>query len=275
MFDLMSVHFTKIKLCQPRPVRAVRRFGLDQFQPVRGRFAGGGSCRAQIGQPFQVPTDTFELQFQSVGRLAHIPHSPITCAPLPPGKHGFNFTPDRTEQPIRSEGRRVQLLAPAGLAQNPVGHAVLPAPFAAGLTPISLVGHDHFLIALDHVFKFLAVMHVGRRQRHLPDQRVGFVHRDMRLVTVMGLAFFHRVTRAVITAGFISLRRGTARGLQQRRIDQRAGFQNQALGLQLPVDQAQQVFVQAVFPQPLAEAHQRGLIRHGVLQTQTNETAPT
>jgi hypothetical protein len=112
----------------------------------------------------------------------------------------------------------------------------------------------------------------GRTQRHSSDQRVHFIHGDVRLVTVMGLGFFHRIARLAITAGGIALRRRAARGLQQRRIHQRAGFQNQSFGLQLPVDQAQQVFVQTVCPQPLAEAHQRGFIRHGVLQTQTDET---
>ena len=164
----MSVHLKKIKWCWLRPLRAVRRSGFDRFQPTGGHFVNFGSRRAHIHQPFQVPTDAFELQFQSVGFVPHIAYPPITCAPLPPGKDGFNFTPDRTEQPVGPHRCRAQLLPSAGLAQNPVGHAVLPAPFAAGLAPIGLVGHDHFLVALDHVFKFLAVMHVGRRQRDLP-----------------------------------------------------------------------------------------------------------
>ena len=63
------------------------------------------------------------------------------------------------------------------------------------------------------------------------DQRVGFIHRHMRLVTVMRLALFHRVTRVAVTAGFIFLGRRAARRLQQRRVHQRAGLQNQALVL--------------------------------------------
>ncbi len=271
----MSVHFTKVKLCWPCRLEAIQHSDFGRFQPTGGRFWGFDSCRTQIGQSFQVPTNAFELQFQPVGFAPHIAHPPITCAPLPPSKNGFNFTPDRTEQPVCPHRRRTQLLSAAGLAQNPVSHTVLTAPFAPGLAPIRLVSHDHFLVALDYVFKFLAVMHVGRRQRHLPDQRVGFIHGDMRLVTVMGLAFFHRVTRVAIAAGLIALRRCAAGRLQQRRIHQRAGFQNQALGLQLPVDHRQQVFVQAVFAQPLAEAHQCRFIRHGVLQTQTDKAPPT
>src|SRR5271163_3915051 len=135
----MSVHFTKLKLCWPRSWRAVPRSGFDRFQQTGGCFVSSDSCRAQIDEPFEVPTDAFELQFQPVGRLAHIPHPPITGAPLPPGKYRFNLTPDRTEQPVRPHRRRAQLLPPAGLAQNPVGHAVLPAPFAPRLAPISLV----------------------------------------------------------------------------------------------------------------------------------------
>lgn len=268
------MHFTKIKLCWPRLVRAVLRSGLDRFQPAGGRFEGDRSCRAQIGQPFQFLTDAFELQFQTVGPLAHIPYSPITRAPLPPGKDRFNLTPDRTKQLVDLHCCRAQFFPAAGLAQNPVGHTVFRAPFVAGLTPIGLVGHDHFLVTVNHVFKSLAVMHVGGRQCHLPDQCVVFTHRHMRLVTIMRLALFRSVTGVPIAAGFICLCGRAARGLQQRRIHQRAGLQNQAFGLQLPVDQAQQVFVQLVFAQPLAEAHKRGLIRHGVLQAQADKAPP-
>jgi hypothetical protein len=97
----MSAHFPKLKLPQPRPLRAFRRSGFDPFQPADRRFVGPGSCRTQIGQSFQVPTDAFELQFQPVGRLAYIAHPSIAGAPFPPGKDRFNFTPDRTEQPVR------------------------------------------------------------------------------------------------------------------------------------------------------------------------------
>jgi hypothetical protein len=51
--------------------------------------------------------------------------------------------------------------------------------------PIGFVGHHHFLVALHHGFKFLAVMHVGAGQRNLPDQRVCFIHRHMHLVTIV------------------------------------------------------------------------------------------
>jgi hypothetical protein len=63
----MSAHFTKIETCWPRPLQAVEQSGLSRFEPIRRRWARGFSCCAQIGQPFQVPTDTFELQFQPVG----------------------------------------------------------------------------------------------------------------------------------------------------------------------------------------------------------------
>ena len=154
----MSVHFTKIKLCWPRSLRAVAHSCLDRFPPVGRRFVGRGSCRAQSHQSFQIPTDTFELQFQTIARLPQISYSPITGAPLPPGKHGFNLTPDRTEQTVRPHRRRAQLLPTAGLAQNPVGHAVFPAPFAPGFTPIRLVGHDHFLVA---VFTAGSMIHIA------------------------------------------------------------------------------------------------------------------
>lgn len=92
----MSLQFTKVKLSWPHSLRVVHRTGLDRFRTAGGRFVGLGSCRVQIEQTFQVPTGAFELQFQPVGPLAHIPHSPITRASLPPSKHGYNLTVDRT-----------------------------------------------------------------------------------------------------------------------------------------------------------------------------------
>src|SRR5476649_2481283 len=102
----MLSYFTKVKMCQPRPLRAVDRSGFGRFQPACVRFEGDRSCDAQVGQPFEVPTDALELQFQPVGFTAHIPHPPVTRAPLPPPKHFLNLTADRTEQSVYSQGRR-------------------------------------------------------------------------------------------------------------------------------------------------------------------------
>src|SRR5208282_1433574 len=140
----MSSYFTKVKLSWPRLLRAVERPDFGWVQPTGGRSGLRGSCRAQIGQPFQIPTDAFELQFQPVGFVPHIPHPPVARRPLPPAKHFFNLAPDRTEQPVDPHTRRAQLFPTAGLAQNPVGHTVLPAPLTSGPAPIRLVGHDHF-----------------------------------------------------------------------------------------------------------------------------------
>src|SRR5665647_2066085 len=126
----MSSHFTKEKIWWPSPLRVVDHSGFGRLQPTGGRCGRGLSCAAQVGQPFQVPTDAFELQFQSVGGASHIPHPPVARAPLPPPKHFFNLTPDGTEQPVDPPRRRTQLLPSAGLAQNPVGHLVAATPFA-------------------------------------------------------------------------------------------------------------------------------------------------
>ena len=177
---------------------------LTGFQPVGGRLVDCGSDCAHIGQAFQFPTDTFELQFQPVGlrptyALAGNP------PPLPPGKHGFNLTPDRTEQSVRPDRRRAQLLAAAGLAQNPVGHAVLPTPFAPGFTPIRLVGHHHFLVALNRVFKFLAVCTLAAVRVTCrinvcvcPPRRAPCNHN--------GAGLFQHIAGVAITAGGIALR---------------------------------------------------------------------
>src|SRR5487761_2585308 len=158
----MAPTFFNVKMVYRTESRSALSPRCRSFSPVGERWGCDDSCRTQIGQAFQVPTDTFELQFQSVGLVPHIPHSPVARAALPPTKHLLNLTPDRTEQPVHSHIRVLQLFPSAGLAQNPVGHAVPTTPHAAFPTPIRLVGHDHFLIALHHVLKLLAVMHAGR-----------------------------------------------------------------------------------------------------------------
>src|SRR5580698_10849692 len=129
----MLTDFTKGKLSWTCPLRAPDSPGFGRFQSAWRPSGHCGSCDRQIDHSFQVPTETFELQFQPVGFLAHIPHPPITRAALPPAKHLLNLTANRTEQPVGPHRRWPQLLAPAGLAQNPVGHAAFCAPLAAGL----------------------------------------------------------------------------------------------------------------------------------------------
>jgi hypothetical protein len=89
-FDFLNCvfpYFSKLKLTWPRLLKVVDRSGFDQFQPIGRRFWRGLSCHAQIGQPFQIPTPPFELQFQPVMCLPHMPHPPAVCAPPPPPKH--------------------------------------------------------------------------------------------------------------------------------------------------------------------------------------------
>src|SRR5271154_1727084 len=112
---------------------------FHRFVPPVPRSGRWFSCRGQTDQPFQVPTDAFELQFQAVGFMAHIPHAPVARAALPPAKHFLNLTTDRTEQPVGADRRRSQLLPTARFAQDPVRHTLPPAPFAPGPAPIRLV----------------------------------------------------------------------------------------------------------------------------------------
>ena len=62
----MLSHFTKIKLSWPIRKRAIDRPDFRRWEPVARHLPRRLSWSAQIGQPFQVPTDTFELQFQPV-----------------------------------------------------------------------------------------------------------------------------------------------------------------------------------------------------------------
>src|SRR6266550_819594 len=145
---MLLTFFNVKKVCRPESGAAL----VDHrrtFSPGDGRLGPGFSGRAQRGQPFQVPTDTFELQFQPVAFAPHISYPPVTRATLPPAEHFLKLTPDRTEQPVGPHRRVPQFFAATGLAQNPVGDFVSATPFTAGLTPISLVGHDHFLVAVN------------------------------------------------------------------------------------------------------------------------------
>lgn len=116
----MSPTFFNAKMVYRTEGRGAFAPRCRSFSPIGGRLRPEFSGRAQIGQPFEVPTDALELQFQSVGFVSHIPHPPVACAPLPPAEHLFNLAPDRTEQPVRPEGRRAQLLSPAGLGKIPL-----------------------------------------------------------------------------------------------------------------------------------------------------------
>jgi hypothetical protein len=241
------------------------------------RLSGSGSgfsCFAQGGQPFEVPGNAFELQFQPVARQPQVAHPPVAGGALPPAEDLFNLGADGAQEPVGPQGRSRQLLSAHGLAQDAVGDPVFSAPLAASSAPIGLVGHHHFLVAPHHGVKPAAVMHVGAGQRDGADKGVGLVHRRMGLVAVVGLPSLGGEASLAIAAGFIPLGRSPAGGLQQRRIHQGAGLEDQPLLLQLPVDQAQQLFVQAVLAQPLAKAHQGGFIRHRILQSQADESTP-
>ncbi len=55
------------------------------------------SCSSQVGPAFEVPTDAFEFQFQPVAFSSHIPHPPVTEAPLPPAKDPFYAAAHRAQ----------------------------------------------------------------------------------------------------------------------------------------------------------------------------------
>ena len=259
-------------LAQATGLSAVLRF-------YRLARRGGHSERdfsgpAQSGQSFQVPTDAFELQFEPVGVPAHIAHAPVTRTTLPPAKYFLNPTTHPAQALVALHLLGEQFGPAMWSAQNAVGDGLFRQPPAAGLAPIGLVGHHLGLIARHDFFKATAVMHVGGAQPHAADQGVGLVGRDMRLVTVVGLAALGSESGVAIAATLISFGRRAPRGGQQRRIHQGAGFQDQPLLFQLPVDQPQELLVQAMLPQARPETHQSGFIRHLVLQTQSHKTPP-
>jgi hypothetical protein len=68
----MSLSFTHGKSSWPRRRRAIARPDFDRLELVAGHLTHRFSCRTQIGQPFQVPTHTFEFQLQPVGFMAII-----------------------------------------------------------------------------------------------------------------------------------------------------------------------------------------------------------
>jgi hypothetical protein len=90
MFDLMTASLFNEKLAW-QPARSGglnRRCGC--FCPRGGRSVRSVSCSGQIHQPFEVPTDAFELQFQSVGIASDVAHAPVARATLPPAEDFFN-----------------------------------------------------------------------------------------------------------------------------------------------------------------------------------------
>ena len=68
----MSPTFFSVKKICPTENRGAGAPGFQSFSPGTGRWRHDFSGRTQGGQPFQVPTDAFELQFQPVGFAPHI-----------------------------------------------------------------------------------------------------------------------------------------------------------------------------------------------------------
>lgn len=157
---MLRVYFN-LKFPRLARLRLASETSFRRFPPVSGRWRRITSYRFQSGQPFQVPTDIFRLQLQSVGLSHHISNPALARAPLPPAEHLFNLAPDRTEQPVGLLRTGQQFFPGQRSAQDAVDYALPGTPFPPIPAPIRLVRHDNILVATDSRLKFPALMHVG------------------------------------------------------------------------------------------------------------------
>jgi len=232
------------------------------------------SSRRHVRPTFQVPTNAFEFQLQSIAFSTHVSDPSVSDAPLPPAKDFLYPAADRTEQLVDSQSSFAPLPAATGFAQDAIGHSVLTAPLTVLVAPIGFVGHDHLFVACNYALKLPAVVHAGFGQTYFTNKSVRFIHRHVRFVTVVRCSFLDGVVGVAVAAFIVFIGWRSSGGLQQRRVGQGAGLEYQSFPLQLLVDQSQQLLVQAMFNQPLAEANQSRFIGHGLFKTKSDKLAP-
>jgi hypothetical protein len=128
---------------------------------------------------------------------------------------------------------------------------------------ITLVGPDRCLRAVQEFVPDLAVMHLGRRGlQAVHDAAVG-IHADMRLhAEIPVVALLRRRHLGIAGLGFVLGRR---RRIDDRRVDQRARAQGDALVGKVTVHLGEQLLRQLMLLQQVAEVEDRGLVRDPVV----------
>lgn len=134
---------------------------------------------------------------------------------------------------------------------------------------------EGILVALHQRVGGQAVADIGAGQDRAAHQVGAEVDREMRLVAEeAALAAPGEAGVRVERRDFaLALRRAGDRGLHQRRVDQRAGLQHQALGVELAVQLGEERLGEAPLGQSPTEAAERGLVRRAVIQPEAAEAA--
>ena len=98
---------------------------------------------------------------------------------------------------------------------------------------VSAIAPHAGLVAVKNIVDHTAIMHIGRSRRHRVDNLRIAVHADMRLQAKIPLIAFLGLMHLRIALAIFVLGRG--RSVDDRRIDDRAGADLEALGLKVPM----------------------------------------
>ena len=115
------------------------------------------------------------------------------------------------------------------------------------------------LLAMQQIGQQVHVRHVGRSRGHRVNVALLRIHPDMRLQPEVPLVALLRLVHRRIALPSLVLGRG--RSMDDGRIDDRAGLDADALGLQMYVHRLQHQAAQFVLLQQMPEAQHRRLIR--------------
>ena len=128
------------------------------------------------------------------------------------------------------------------LPGDPVDEAAPFERLAQSLAVIGPVGEKALLVALDQRFAQTGIVHIGRGHLGLTNEAALLVHRQMRLVTEIGLvALAGETSLGIARIDAAALIRTSDRAGDYGRVDQRAAFDDKAERVELAVDLGQQL----------------------------------
>src|SRR5512144_1679328 len=218
-----------------------------------------GRLRASSGQrqrTLEVDGGAQQLQMAGVAAEPDVADATEAVTAFHDPEAALDGGTDRGDRLVEPALPRLQRL----VAGRPVHQAVVDAGLgqsgAQGLRSVGLVAVDGALGALDQRRRRLAVVQVGGGEDRGADDLRALVNRHVRLVAEVTLAVLLRPAglRVALADRAVFHRRRLDRGLQQRRVDQRALADNQPAGIELAVDLLEQRLGQSVRRQLLAEA---------------------
>src|SRR5262245_46954710 len=149
-----------------------------------------------------------------------------------------------------------------------------PQPRPVGFAVLGFVRVEGFGLDRGDLRQELTLILASGADHRRLNQLMFSIAADVRFVAVKTLAAFAGVTG--VSVGGATFARGLsvrplATGLNQCRIHQRGAFDNVTAGLQLLVEQAEQLLVQTALNESLAKPADGGLIGHGFVRVQLYE----